>query len=394
MQEAEKSLNHLISRVERSLASDPDLQGRIDAQTEDPALPTVPSQLTANSAEEDKLRSSSGSPFEKDLQTSKVYQRLRPRDSMWSLNSSQCGSMALSKFSQLTLGDLSTVSVFRLPIWSTDISNARHYNFEPNLPMPRTLERQNSVRVPRRPVNNVNNSKEPVFSPTAIRVHSMNMKLFKESKTNIHSSTQSAMIERGRIREEEWQKEKKATLQQQTRAKAKRDSERLRLDVPPIKEQAELTSPDALVVARTMAEPSTRFYDSTNFDQGWVPPDQRVFATVAEQRYLHPFAQSYIAQRSSAAVAQKPSATPQEELATTEDGSAATPDVQTVEESRRVHEPAALVPTTLTTSQQEEILASATEDYAASTQEVDWRSFPICFYQPRSCDDRIKIEGG
>jgi len=67
MQEAEKSLNHLISRVERSLASDPDLQGRIDAQTEDPALPTVPSQLTANSAEEDKLRSSSGSPFEKDL---------------------------------------------------------------------------------------------------------------------------------------------------------------------------------------------------------------------------------------------------------------------------------------------------------------------------------------
>ena len=395
MQEAENSLNHLISRVERSLASDPDLQDRIDAETEDPALPTPPLQLTATSAEEDRLRSISSSPFEEDLQKSKVYQRLRPRDSMWSIDSSQRGSMALSKFSELTLGDLSIISVFKLPIWSTDISNAEHYDFEVDNSTRTGL--QSNLMQPRMPAGEVSTfykNGQPIFSRTTLRMHSLNMRLLAQSKSNSdrYIPRMSVMPEFGGIRAEERRNEK-IILKQQMRAKARRDSERLRQFPPRINEQTEFLSPhhadNSTTVAESTTEPSTNNNSTIYYDEGQAATLYHVFAAVTET------AESCEGHKSPASSAEISTVGPQQELvATTEVESAAMPDVHVVEKSRTVHEPAALVPTALTTSPQEEVLAGATEDYAASTQKADWRSFPICFYQARSCDDRTKTEGG
>jgi hypothetical protein len=222
-------MSHLIDRVERLVASNPDLQDRIDAQTEGPALPAPLLQVTTNSAEEDKLRTLSSSPFEYDLQNSKVYRRLRPRDSVWYLNSSQCSLMALSRFSELTLGDLSTVSVFKQPVWSTDLSNAEHYNFALDSSTKLWLQ-DNAMqpKMPRKPASNLYKNGEPTFTRTTLRMHSLNMKIMSGNKTIIHKNRNSTMSERDQIREEEWKKEQKAILQQQMRAKAKRDEERLK----------------------------------------------------------------------------------------------------------------------------------------------------------------------
>jgi hypothetical protein len=75
--------------------------------------------------------------FKDDLNTSRVYRRLGTRPSLWSISTSQQGSMALSAFSTLTIDNVSNLSVLRLPVWSTDLFNASGYNFQRRNPSPR-----------------------------------------------------------------------------------------------------------------------------------------------------------------------------------------------------------------------------------------------------------------
>ncbi|KAF2825015.1 hypothetical protein CC86DRAFT_50136 [Ophiobolus disseminans] len=126
MQEAESSMNHLVKLVEGLVASNADLQSRIDTM----AVGQIPPVATVQPITLPKwlpgviLRT-----FEIELTTSRPYRKLKRRNSILSINSSRRNSMSLSAFSDLTLGDVSTISVYHLPIWSTDISNAQYYQF-------------------------------------------------------------------------------------------------------------------------------------------------------------------------------------------------------------------------------------------------------------------------
>jgi hypothetical protein len=56
--------------------------------------------------------------------------------------------MALSAFSDLTLGNVSSISVLCLPLWSTDLSNAEHYHFgetNTNTPAPYVAHQRDDI---------------------------------------------------------------------------------------------------------------------------------------------------------------------------------------------------------------------------------------------------------
>jgi hypothetical protein len=117
MQEAENTMSHLVDLVDELVASNADLRIRLDALTMDPASLASASQPMATiQRRRDVTIDIEKRPFEVDFQTSRVYQRVRPRDFIWALLSSQRGSMELSMFSELTLGDLSAVSVCSLRV--------------------------------------------------------------------------------------------------------------------------------------------------------------------------------------------------------------------------------------------------------------------------------------
>jgi len=125
MQEAEHSLNHLVNLVEDLVASNTDIRFRLDALAIDYAAihPSPPRQ------EDTVSLCQPNNTYEADLHVSRPYRKLRPRSSIWSIRTSQQGSMALSAFSDLTLGNISHISVLNLPVWCTDLSNAEHYHF-------------------------------------------------------------------------------------------------------------------------------------------------------------------------------------------------------------------------------------------------------------------------
>jgi len=65
--------------------------------------------------------------FEKDLQASRVYRRIK-RDTMdFSMRSSVARSHGWSIFSGMSLGNISDISVPALPIYPGDITNPQHY---------------------------------------------------------------------------------------------------------------------------------------------------------------------------------------------------------------------------------------------------------------------------
>lgn len=68
MQEAEESMNRMIDLVDQIVASNPDLQNRINAHAMHFASPVLPSQPPYKSVENNRLRSLSSSPYETDLQ--------------------------------------------------------------------------------------------------------------------------------------------------------------------------------------------------------------------------------------------------------------------------------------------------------------------------------------
>lgn len=65
--------------------------------------------------------------FENDLGQSKVYKRVKWRNSLGSLTSSDALSFGWSCLSDLSLADVSNISVVSLPIASNDLSNGQHY---------------------------------------------------------------------------------------------------------------------------------------------------------------------------------------------------------------------------------------------------------------------------
>jgi hypothetical protein len=127
MQEAESAMDRLIGLVEGLVASNTDVRLRIDPLATD----YVAGEGVQELPDQEGHMSSShlGSAYETDLSTSRPYRKLRQRDSIWSIATSQQKSMATSAFSDLTLDNVSRLSVLCLPVWSEDLSNAEHYHF-------------------------------------------------------------------------------------------------------------------------------------------------------------------------------------------------------------------------------------------------------------------------
>ena len=65
--------------------------------------------------------------FEHDLRQCKVYKRVTRRHSLESLSSSTAPSFGWSCFSEMSLANVSDISVMSLPIASTELSNGSHY---------------------------------------------------------------------------------------------------------------------------------------------------------------------------------------------------------------------------------------------------------------------------
>lgn len=74
-----------------------------------------------------------GSPFEQDLETSRVYRRATRMSLDLSVRSSVAQTHAWSMFSGLSLGQISNLSVLALPLYADDITNAQHYAFHHTL---------------------------------------------------------------------------------------------------------------------------------------------------------------------------------------------------------------------------------------------------------------------
>ena len=72
--------------------------------------------------------------FEQDLETSRVYRRTHPleRNSMATATSSALYSTAMSMISKASISQISSLSVYALPIYSADLSNNQFYLFGGN----------------------------------------------------------------------------------------------------------------------------------------------------------------------------------------------------------------------------------------------------------------------
>lgn len=126
MQEAQTTMHRLVALVDTLVGDDPILKSRLDKLTTGQSSTAQPtsSQTTINSVVH--------RAYEEILQKSRVYRRnvrTREIDSIYSYGTSQLASLALSRFSDLSFGNVSAISVFCLPIWSEDLSNATHYRF-------------------------------------------------------------------------------------------------------------------------------------------------------------------------------------------------------------------------------------------------------------------------
>ncbi|KAF2804688.1 uncharacterized protein BDZ99DRAFT_425549, partial [Mytilinidion resinicola] len=126
-QEVNDSVRRLVGLVEASLQDSNDLRIRMLSIEADHGY----GQTAALSQVQRNFENEAGEmrSFEKDLQDSRVYGRVNNRHSLYELSNSQRGSMALSSFSELSLGSVSKISVLSLPIWSVDLANSRHYLF-------------------------------------------------------------------------------------------------------------------------------------------------------------------------------------------------------------------------------------------------------------------------
>ena len=131
MKEAENSMHCLVELVESLVESNTDLRNRLDDIAADHASAYVNTRPSSFLPSSTSITAPTILPreFEEDLNRSRVYRKVRPRDSIYSINSSQRASLTSSAFSELSLGDVSIVSVLCLPVWSVDLGNAEYYRF-------------------------------------------------------------------------------------------------------------------------------------------------------------------------------------------------------------------------------------------------------------------------
>ena len=73
------------------------------------------------------------SAFEEQLHRSRVYRHANANHSESSLVDDGRSTLALSICSSLTLGEVSNISVFALPVFAVELSNASAYNFARSL---------------------------------------------------------------------------------------------------------------------------------------------------------------------------------------------------------------------------------------------------------------------
>lgn len=76
-----------------------------------------------------------GSSFESDLEASHVYRRIRRETMDFSMDSSTLHPFAWSVLSDLSLDDISRLSVIALPVYADEITNPEHYDFGHSSPL-------------------------------------------------------------------------------------------------------------------------------------------------------------------------------------------------------------------------------------------------------------------
>ena len=125
-------------------------QDQDDADTIRPSDENYPVQ-DPNSPESDQFRFA----FESILEASRVYRKAHPNECDMSFRSSIARSRAWSSLSDLSLAQISIISVIALPVYPSDISNSEWYKFgdtlevniftnsdpEPDGPLPNAVSR-------------------------------------------------------------------------------------------------------------------------------------------------------------------------------------------------------------------------------------------------------------
>ena len=90
------------------------------------ASPPVPARLTVHHKGVPQ-----NSAFEEQLHRSRVYRRAQSYHSDMTLVDDGLSTLALSVCSSLTLGEVSNISIFALPVFADELSNASAYTFLP-----------------------------------------------------------------------------------------------------------------------------------------------------------------------------------------------------------------------------------------------------------------------
>ncbi|KAK5128245.1 hypothetical protein LTR85_002912 [Meristemomyces frigidus] len=177
LSEAETSMDRLCDAVNEVLRTNQELSMRLRNIEElhtgpqtGPAVPSAGPDASSLSPESDQGSDSGGEPiassgdqvraphehsgglgdggrqsnFEELLHRSRVYRNVDPGDTTPSLMSDARSTLALSICSSLTLGEVSNISVYAIPIYAQDLSNASCYRFGP--PQTQTVEAQAVVQ--------------------------------------------------------------------------------------------------------------------------------------------------------------------------------------------------------------------------------------------------------
>ena len=132
-------MQQLCELTAKALQSNEDLAMRIDRlETESVLNLDTATRPTPDNAVETKLHTGKlteeevptcTTPFEKELQESRVYNMRPKRFSMSSLTSSAVHSTALSSLSGMSLSQVSCISFYALPVYAKDLSNSEQYVF-------------------------------------------------------------------------------------------------------------------------------------------------------------------------------------------------------------------------------------------------------------------------
>ena len=135
-------MHKLQDSVEQLLRSNEDLAGRLKGLEREGSVTTTRDQDDTSSIRtvrslEDRLSKTTigrsvGFAFEDELNSSRAYKKAVYRHSQASLTSSALFSTALSVFSNLSLAQVSNISMYALPIYSADIHNDEWYKFGEN----------------------------------------------------------------------------------------------------------------------------------------------------------------------------------------------------------------------------------------------------------------------